>query len=132
SARGEFAVPKGEDALAKVAESGRPVRRWHELLAQYRPEALDRWNAFTKDFLALQSVSEKVKNLIIVAIDAVDAWPGIKPYCDRAFDAGARTQELIDVCLIVGWLKGPHALNFGLTNLHEVIAERKAAGKPVP
>jgi alkylhydroperoxidase/carboxymuconolactone decarboxylase family protein YurZ len=120
------------DALKRYAEAGLPVRPWHQLLADHRPDALAEFLESTEKALAPTALPEKTKLLIVIAVDAVDAWPGLKSFINRAYELGTTTQELIDVCVLTGWLKGPHALNYGLTTLHQVIEERRGANKPVP
>ena len=102
------------NVLKKLSDGGRPVRKWHELLAEFRPVALREWSEASEKLGQISEISEKTKEFIVCAIDAVEAWPGLKPHLNLTFNQGATIQEMVDVFFGgSGWLKGPHALNYG-------------------
>lgn len=120
--------------LDEMRAGGFPTVGWHDVLVKYNPGMLDAYFAWSARSQQHTELPVKVREFIIVAIDAVVAWPS--PYIDihihNAFDAGATIQELVEVIGTAGFLMGPHALNHGLLCLEKVIQERQADGRATP
>jgi alkylhydroperoxidase/carboxymuconolactone decarboxylase family protein YurZ len=121
-----------DSVLERMRASGFAVRPWHELMAEYQPDFLDAWRDFAGHITAHKELDRKTHEFLIIAINAVVTWPAIEHHMHRAFDAGATIQELIEVCVTAGYLKGPHAWSFGLSALDRVIADRVKSGRPTP
>ncbi|MBI2526940.1 MAG: carboxymuconolactone decarboxylase family protein [Candidatus Rokubacteria bacterium] len=113
-------------------ERGQPTLKWHEVLAEYAPQTLAAWHDMTMKMYAHEELDRKATEFIIVAIDAVLAWPYIDIHIHKAFEAGATIQELVETVVTAGALMGPHALSFGLEHLDKVIRERADRGLPHP
>jgi alkylhydroperoxidase/carboxymuconolactone decarboxylase family protein YurZ len=117
----------------EMAREGFVPRRWFAVLEEYQPHTLQLYMENSKRLLETRvEIDRKTAEFIQVAIDAVVDWKNIDSHIDKAFEAGATIQELIDVCAIAAKLMGPHAFNSGVTGIDRVIEARRAQGKPVP
>jgi alkylhydroperoxidase/carboxymuconolactone decarboxylase family protein YurZ len=120
------------DIIQRMAATGFQTRRWFEVLKEYQPEVLELWHDYAVKIQRHVELDPKVHEFIMVAIDAVVDWENIDSHINKAFDAGATIQELIDVSVTAAYLMGPHALHSGITGLDRVIKARREAGLPVP
>ena len=122
------------DGTGVLGHLGYPSPKWNGIWKQYSPDKVELYFEWTRRMLENKELEPKVRELIIVAIDAVIAWPSpfIDIHINEAFREGATIQELVETMETVGYLMGPHALNHGFTSLEAVIEARKADGLPVP
>jgi len=119
-----------EAIKAKYPTPDHPARTWTEVLEDYRPGLLDLRN---REF-APKKIEPKVVEFLILAIESTIAWRHIEvqDHISNAFDNNATVQELIDVFLVAGNLRGAPCVSFGLSYLDAVIQQRLRDGKPVP
>jgi len=103
-----------------------------EILAEYDPDILAAWHEMAQKIMKHKELDLKTREFIIVAIDAVEAWSHINVHLDQAFELGASIQELVEVMVVAGFVKGPHAWSWGLSHLSQVIQERKKTGLATP
>jgi alkylhydroperoxidase/carboxymuconolactone decarboxylase family protein YurZ len=116
-----------------MEEHGQPRRRWFEVLQEYQPETLELYYSYSTEMQGKRiDIDDKIAEFILIAVDAVVDWKNIDSHVNKAFDAGATIQELLDVCAITAMQMGPHAFNSGITAVDRVIQKRKAAGLRVP
>jgi len=118
--------------LEKMRQTVHPTRLWMEMFAEYDPDILTAWHEYNQKILKHKELDLKTREFIITAIDAVAGWKYITSHINQAFELGASIQELVEVMVVCGFIKGPHAWSFGLSYLDEVIRERRAAGLPTP
>lgn len=121
-----------DELIRRVEAAGHAKMLWREMLAEYRPELLEAWFEFTRRSFVNREINAKVRELIVVALDAAVDWRYTDVHVNRAFDEGATIQELVDVIGIAGAVMGPHATSAGMMALDSVIQRRRAEGLPVP
>jgi alkylhydroperoxidase/carboxymuconolactone decarboxylase family protein YurZ len=119
------------DILRRMDHAGVVRRQWHEMMAEYQPDVLEFFFE-RRSKLRPYEIDLKVREFLLVAIDAVVAWPDIDSHINAAFEKGATIQELMDVFVAAGNLMGPHAWSFGMSHLDKIIKWRSEAGLPVP
>ncbi len=104
-----------------------PRYRWNDVWAEYSPEKFRLYQTWMSEMLTHRELTPKVRELIILAIDAVVAWPG--PYIDghveAALNAGASPREIVEAFEVTGYLMGVHPLNHGLSALDRVLQKRE-------
>lgn len=123
----------GNPALERLANTGHPRRKWIEMLAEYRPDALDSFDKYQRHIQATRAeIDKKTLEFVIVAIDIADDWAHTANHINLAFEAGATVQEIVDICLVANIIKGPHCLHSGLSALDETIRHRRANNLAVP
>jgi alkylhydroperoxidase/carboxymuconolactone decarboxylase family protein YurZ len=107
---------------------------WHDVFRQYDPEQFEAYRTWQASLVNHKELDRKTHELIVIAIDALVAWPSpfIDVHIHGAFDAGATIQEVLESILVAAQFGGGHALNHGLTAMAKTIAERSAAGAPTP
>ena len=116
----------------RLEAAGVKILRWQEVLSEYDPDffaALTDWSIRGRKH---QELDPKVREFILIAIDAVVAYPNIDIHFNNAFDMGATIVELVDVIAATGRLMGPHPMNHGLTALDRVIEDRRSKGLKTP
>ena len=118
--------------IDSIRQTTHPIREWMEMFAEYDPDILTAWHEMAQKLMKHKELDLKTREFIIVAIDAVEAWPYIDVHIDQAFELGASIQELIEVMVVAGFVKGPHAWAWGLSHLSKMIQRRKEAGFATP
>jgi len=119
------------EILKGMLATGMIRRKWQEVLAEFQPEVLALWNDRRTKWKP-RELDPKVREFITFVIAMLTNSHHIDNHVNGAFEKGATTQELVDVCVVTGHLIGAQAWDFGLTSLDNVIAKRSAAGLPVP
>jgi len=134
-------LPGGTTGMAskrlqdEAAAAGIPVMKNAEVLEEYRPEVLkSRRSAASKALNAKRKLDPKFSQLLICAIEAANdgAWRNIHNHINRALELGATVEELMDVFLLAGSVRGAICWSYGLERLDEVIQSRRAEGLVVP
>lgn len=115
--------------LARLQAAGYEPRRWQEVTAAVAPDRLDAWLAYASSTRRMKALEPKVRELIVIALDSAARWPHTDAHVEAALDAGATVDEIVDVLVTVGYLKGPHAWVTGFEALGEVLERR--AQRPV-
>lgn len=107
---------------------------WHEVLKEYDPEQFEAFRTWQKKLVNHRELDAKTHELIVVAIDALVAWPSpfIDVHIHGAFDKGATIQEVLESILVAAQFGGGHALNHGLTAMSKTLKDRRAAGIETP
>lgn len=125
-------VDGDEPPILKQTLSGGGVRRkWQEMLAEYQPEVLDIYNERRARYKP-RELDAKTREFITIALAMYVDSHHIANHFNGAYDKGATTQELVDVCVVTGHLYGAKTWDFGLSALDTVIEQRSRAGLPVP
>jgi AhpD family alkylhydroperoxidase len=101
------------------------VLKSREILAREAPEYLE---LFHKTFLYIlherSALSPKVKELIIIAVDAAQFYErGIRSHIKSALKAGATRDEIVEALLASSLAAGIHALSVSLPIFDEVIEQ---------
>jgi alkylhydroperoxidase/carboxymuconolactone decarboxylase family protein YurZ len=121
-------------AALKDPKTGGYKLPWHGIFEEYDPELFKVFRDWQKAAQNHKELDPKTRELIIVAIDSLTAWPS--PYIDvhihGAFDAGATIQEVLETIGVAAMFGGGHAFNHGLTAMGNAIKEREEAGVPTP
>jgi alkylhydroperoxidase/carboxymuconolactone decarboxylase family protein YurZ len=102
---------------------------WHAVFQKYDPTKYADFVTAHHRAFTNKELDPKIRELIIVAIDAFIAWPSpfIDVHINGAFNAGATVQEVLETITTTGWFNR-HAINHGLTAMDKVVREREAAG----
>lgn len=107
---------------------------WHDVFKEYDPKLFEVFREWQKAAQTHKELDPKTHELIVVAIDALVAWPS--PYIDvhihGAFDKGATVQEVLEAITVAAMFGGGHAYNHALTAMAKTIKERQEAGAPTP
>ena len=107
---------------------------WEEIFQKYDPDSYGNHQQWIQRVSAPKSLAPKTFELILIAVDAIYAWP--EPFIDlhfhAAFDHGATVQEIVETILVASLFRGGHALNHGLVAMDRVIRERTASGVTTP
>lgn len=115
------------EMLARIQEERGFRRRWHTLLSQYAPEVLaDYHNNYSRVY-ELPALPAKTKELLIIAVDACQFWPGIKVHILNALRAGATESEIAETVIVAGIPGGVHAMVYGLEALDDILKSGRIA-----
>jgi alkylhydroperoxidase/carboxymuconolactone decarboxylase family protein YurZ len=117
--------------LAKVLAGGSPRRKWQEVLAEFQPEVLDLWDERRRRYRP-RELDPRTREFIAIALAMYVDSHHISNHINAAYDKGATTQQLVDVCVITGNLYGARTWDIGLAALDGVIELRSSSGLPVP
>jgi alkylhydroperoxidase/carboxymuconolactone decarboxylase family protein YurZ len=117
--------------LKSMLATGMIRRTWQEVLAEFQPDVLSLWNDRRVKYKP-QELDPKTREFITLAIAMITNSHHIANHFNAAYQKGATTQELVDVCVVTGHLMGAQAWDFGLASLDGVIEQRTKAGLPVP
>jgi AhpD family alkylhydroperoxidase len=99
-------------------------------MAQHAPGRLQDWLRYASRTKELSALDPKTRELIIIAIDSLTQWKYLDGHVEAALDHGATVEEIIEVLVVVGYLKGPHAWVSGLEALGRVLAARETGVDP--
>ncbi len=94
---------------------------WMAILAREDPKFLAPYDAYRNNIYEKKALSPKVKELIIIAIDAAQWWPGIDVHMKRAFNIGVTKDEIVEALEVAALPGGIHALAYGLQALDRVL-----------
>lgn len=121
-------------AALRDPNTGQMKLPWHEVFEQNDPELFAAYKAWAGYVASPKELDLKSRELMVVAIDSLVAWPSpfIDVHIHGAFDAGATVQEVIEAITVAAGFGGGHAYNHGLTALGSVLKERRAANVPTP
>jgi AhpD family alkylhydroperoxidase len=119
------------DIVARVQGERGFRRRWHTMLARYEPEALADYHRSYTRILELPALPASTKELLIIAIDACQFWPGIKGHMRNALRAGLTEEEIAEAVITAGIPGGVHAMAYGLEALDDVLTSGLASD-PMP
>lgn len=97
-------------------------RRWHGVVARYDEDVLRRYHENFMKVRELPALPVTVKELIIVAVDCCQFWPGVRAHIFAALKAGATDAEVAEAIITAGIPGGVHAMAFGLEALDDVLA----------
>jgi alkylhydroperoxidase/carboxymuconolactone decarboxylase family protein YurZ len=117
--------------LARVLARGAPRRRWQEVLAEFQPDVLDLWEERRRRYRP-REIDPRTREFIAIALAMYVDSHHIDNHINAAYEKGATTQELVDVCVLTGNLYGAKAWDIGLAALDRIIEQRTAVGLPVP
>jgi alkylhydroperoxidase/carboxymuconolactone decarboxylase family protein YurZ len=117
--------------LQRVLAGGGVRRKWQEMLAEFQPDVLELWDDRRRRYKP-RELDPKTRELIAIALAMFVDSHHITNHFNAAYEKGATTQELIDVCVVTGNLYGAKSWDIGLTALDRVIEERTRLGLPVP
>jgi alkylhydroperoxidase/carboxymuconolactone decarboxylase family protein YurZ len=102
-------------AEARGGEMPRGIQQMMEL----DPEFFKRYVEFSSGSFKKNALSPKVKELIMIALDASVTHmfePGLRAHMRRALELGATKEELLEVCELVS-LIGIHGSTLGISVL---------------
>jgi alkylhydroperoxidase/carboxymuconolactone decarboxylase family protein YurZ len=97
-------------------------RRWHAVVARYDADVLRRYHDNFMKIRELPALPVAMKELIIVAVDCCQFWPGVKAHIHGALKAGATESQVAEAIITAGIPGGVHAMAFGLEALDDVLA----------
>lgn len=117
--------------LKQLLAGGGVRRKWQEMLAEFQPDVLELYNDRRVRYRP-REIDPKTRELISIALAMYVDSHHIPNHFNAAYEKGATTQELIDVCVIAGNLYGAKTWDFGLAALDSVIEQRTRLGLPVP
>jgi alkylhydroperoxidase/carboxymuconolactone decarboxylase family protein YurZ len=117
--------------LQQVLSSGGVRRRWQEVLAEFQPEVLELWDERRRRYRP-REIDGKTREIIAFALAMYVDSHHIANHVNAAYEKGATTQELVDVCVVTGNLYGAKTWDLGLNALDDVIEQRTRLGLPVP
>jgi alkylhydroperoxidase/carboxymuconolactone decarboxylase family protein YurZ len=111
-----------------------PQRTYVELLRQYQPDLCRRWGAELDRAVSARRLDTRTEALMVTGVCALVHWaaPRIRQEINRALDAGSNVAEVVEILVRLGAQEGVHALSSGGEALWDVVAERRADGRPVP
>jgi alkylhydroperoxidase/carboxymuconolactone decarboxylase family protein YurZ len=119
------------EVLRAILASGGVRRKWQEMLAEFQPEVLQLWDERRRRYRP-RELDPKTRELITIALAMYVDSHHITNHFNAAYEKGATTQELIDVCVVTGNLYGAKTWDLGLAALDDVIEARTRRGLPVP
>lgn len=117
--------------LRELLAGGGVRRRWQEVLAEFQPEVLELWDERRRRYRP-REMDAKTREFIAFALAMYVDSHHIANHVNAAYEKGATTQELVDVCVVTGNLYGAKSWDLGLAALDEVIEQRTGLGLPVP
>jgi AhpD family alkylhydroperoxidase len=113
-----------EDLVEAMARArGVAAREWTRIVVKYDPGMLQRHTENVLAVMNLPELPKSTKELIIVAIDAANCWPGISVHIRSALKAGATEAQVAEAILTAGIPCGPHAVVYGMEKLQETLDE---------
>ncbi len=119
-----------EAALRRFREKNGFNTRWHNVVVQEAPDVLDAYREFRQAILDRPVLDPKVQELIIIAVDCQQFWPGIKQHIKHALELGATKAELVQTMGVAGLPGGVHVMAYGLMALDDVLSENEAGASP--
>ena len=86
---------------------------WHDVFRQYDPEQFEAYRTWQASLVNHKELDRKTHELIVIAIDALVAWPSpfIDVHIHGAFDAGATIQEVLESILVAAQFGGGHVVD---------------------
>lgn len=117
--------------LRELLAGGGVRRKWQEVLAEFQPEVLELWDERRRRYRP-REMDAKTREFIAFALAMYVDSHHIANHVNAAYEKGATTQELVDVCVVTGNLYGAKSWDLGLAALDEVIEQRTGLGLPVP
>jgi alkylhydroperoxidase/carboxymuconolactone decarboxylase family protein YurZ len=117
--------------LRRLLSSGAVRRKWQEVLAEFQPEVLELWDERRRRYRP-RELDPKTREFINIALAMYVDSHHITAHIDAAYEKGATTQELVDVCVVTGNLYGAKTWDIGLSALDAVIEQRTKLGLTVP
>lgn len=117
--------------LQRVLGGGGVRRKWQEILAEFQPDVLELWDERRRRYKP-REIDPKTREFITIALAMYVDSHHITQHFNAAYEKGATTQELIDVCVVTGNLYGAKTWDIGLAALDSIIEQRTTLGLPVP
>lgn len=114
-----------ESLRDELRAAGYEPRPWHEALGAYAPDRLRDWLRYASSSRSCRALEPKVREFIVIALDSLTGWKHIDAHVEAALNSGATVEELVEVLVTVGYLKGPHAWVAGFEALHDVVERRR-------
>jgi len=104
-------------------ERGVRIRDWHRIVVKYDPGMLQRHTENVLAVMNLPELPKSTKELIIIAIDAANYWPGISVHIRSALKEGATEAQIAEAIITAGVPCGPHAVVYGMEKLKQTLDE---------
>jgi alkylhydroperoxidase/carboxymuconolactone decarboxylase family protein YurZ len=117
-----------DQMLEQLRAWGYPPRKFQEVLARYAPAMLENWFGYLNRARELRTeLDAKTYQFVIIGIQAAQGWPNLERHINKALDAGATIEEVVEVIMTAVELNGPRSFE-GLSVLSDVIDKRQASG----
>lgn len=121
-------TPDPSDDLERIQAARGFKRKWHTVVSRYDPGMLARHHESFEAVMGMPNLDRATKELIIVAVDCAQFWPGVKVHILSALRAGASEEQVAEAILTAGIPAGPHAVVYGMEALDAVLEDQRDGG----
>lgn len=114
---------KKDTVLNQVKKDRGFVRPWQKILVKKDPKMLEDYHNYYISVYRKEALSPKIKELIMVCVDAVQKWPGIEVHLREALRLGVKGKEILEALEVAGISGGIHTMIYGLMAFDKVSKE---------
>lgn len=118
------------EEVNRIAKERGFEAKWARIVARYDTGVLRRHHENFQGIMAMSALEQYVKELIIVAVDCCQYWPGTKIHIWAALEAGATEEQVAEAIFAGGYVAGPHSVVHGMRALDSVLEDMRVGKTP--